>query len=175
MLLALTWETGVALGLSIVATVVAVTSAWFAYQANRRAGGAEDRAKRAEKRAERVEHRDEERLRRERERVEPAAHALLVINARGAQRGNDAHHFGFTIENDGPVPADDIDVWIVDEDGDDVTRAHPNTFALKPDEERENWSLVVRIGPEPEKLRFALKWNDRGGGGTKITDVHPAY
>src|SRR5262249_49690001 len=125
--------------------------------------------------AERAEHRSEERLRREREKAEAAYHALLVIKARGAHRGNEVDHFGFTIRNDGPVPADDIDVWLVDEDGNDVTRMHPYAFALKPDEEQENWSLVMRIGPEPEKLRFALKWNDRVGGGDLITDVHPAY
>ena len=174
-MLALTSEVGVALGLSIVATVVAATSAWYAYQANQRAGGAEDQAQRAEKRAERAEHRSEERLRRKLDKAEAASHAQLVIQARGAQRGNEVAHVGFTIRNHGPVAADDIDVWLVDEDGDDVTRTHSYPFALKPDEERENWSLVMRIGPEPEKLRFALKWNDPGGGGDLITDVHPAY
>jgi hypothetical protein len=160
-LVAFAWDTWVPIAVSVAALVLAAISAWYSHEAN-------ERAKRAE-------GRDEERIGREREQAESADHALLVIEPFGATRETDQDNFGLKLRNDGPVPAHKVAVWLVDDDENDVTLKHPDGLALKREEEVRDYGLVMPLGSKPGKLRFALSWDDRGGGGSRVTDVHPTY
>jgi hypothetical protein len=115
-LLAFTWHTWLPIAVSVVAL-------GFAYRADKRAGRAETRAKSAD-------DRDVTRFQRETREAKAASQAVLVIEARGANRGNEFDDFAFRIRNDGPVRADDIEVWLVDSDESEVTHRRPDTSSL---------------------------------------------
>lgn len=159
-----------------IALAISLLSILFAYRADRRAEEAKKLAKSADERAARAERRDEERIERERQRAAAAGTARLVIRpTRLTMASADSHRFGYAITNHGEAIARDIRVWLIDENGQDVSIEAEAPFALAPAEETFRYGVTVPRDVNAEDVRFAVSWRDDADGGENLRGPRPIY
>jgi hypothetical protein len=114
-------------------------------------------------------------LERERSEAEEAKRAKLDLWPNHSSTATSTERrFAYVITNYGKVTAQDVHVWLYDEQGTDVSTSQQEAgYDLDPGAKDDTHGVSVPVDVKPEDVRFGVRWRDGTGYHARTLGIPP--